>query len=98
MSAIEKPPPKRERPPGQGAPRNQTQENRNQTNKSERPRKRRIYQASHIKRHRSTKAEVEDRRWVELDAIDPDRLRRIVEVGIERHLPKDRLAVLKVAE
>ena len=35
---------------------------------------------------------------VELDAIDPKRLRRLVQDAIERHLPPDRLEVLKVAE
>jgi hypothetical protein len=35
---------------------------------------------------------------VELDAIEPDRLRDIVTEAIERHLPKHQFAVLKVAE
>jgi hypothetical protein len=44
-----------------------------------------------------------DRKWphqfaCELDAIPPDEMRRIVERAIERHLPKAKLDVLKVAE
>jgi hypothetical protein len=35
---------------------------------------------------------------VELDAIHPDRLRRLVEEAIAQHLPKNQLDVLKVAE
>jgi hypothetical protein len=35
---------------------------------------------------------------VELDAIEPNRLREIVEQAIERHLPPDQLAVLEAAE
>ena len=35
---------------------------------------------------------------VELDAIDPDRLRDLVRRCIERHFPADRLRVLKAAE
>src|SRR6266496_3625734 len=35
---------------------------------------------------------------VELDAIEPNRLRDLVEEVIQRHLPPDQLAVLKVAE
>jgi hypothetical protein len=35
---------------------------------------------------------------VELDAIAPDRLRRLVELHIERHLPKHQFDILKVAE
>jgi hypothetical protein len=35
---------------------------------------------------------------VELDAIQPDMLRRIVENAINRHLPQDQLEVLKTAE
>lgn len=35
---------------------------------------------------------------VELDAIPPNRLRRLVEVAIEQHLPDEQLKVLKVAE
>jgi hypothetical protein len=34
---------------------------------------------------------------VELDAIDPNRLRELVESTINRHLPQEQLAVLKVA-
>jgi hypothetical protein len=35
---------------------------------------------------------------VELDAIEPAKLRRLVEIAIEQHLPADRFEVLKVAE
>ena len=35
---------------------------------------------------------------VELDAIPPDTLRRLVEVTLEEHLPHDQLEVLKTAE
>lgn len=35
---------------------------------------------------------------VELDALEPDQLRGLVQSVIERHLPAHRLAVLKVAE
>jgi hypothetical protein len=35
---------------------------------------------------------------VELDAIEPGVLRRLVQTAIERHLPPDQLAVLKAAE
>jgi hypothetical protein len=35
---------------------------------------------------------------VELDAIDPDRLRSLVRLAIEKHLPKRRLRILKAAE
>jgi hypothetical protein len=35
---------------------------------------------------------------VELDAIEPNRLRAIVQTVIEKHLPPDQLAVLKTAE
>lgn len=106
------------------------------------------YVASPIKRHRSTKAQVEERRqylflivemapsaeihferiavepdqiaeWnlptrptkqsdsrakafgdvsVELDAIEPQRLRDLVEAAINRHLPADQLRVLQAAE
>ena len=35
---------------------------------------------------------------VELDAIEPDRLRRLVEIAIEKHLPADQYEVLKAAE
>jgi hypothetical protein len=35
---------------------------------------------------------------VELDAIPPDRLRDLVTVAIERHLPKHQLDILKIAE
>ena len=35
---------------------------------------------------------------VELDAIDPNRLRNLVQEAIEQHLPPDQFAVLKVAE
>jgi hypothetical protein len=35
---------------------------------------------------------------VELDAIDPDRLRSLVEETIQRHLPVEQLQVLKAAE
>ena len=35
---------------------------------------------------------------VELDAIHPDILRRIVRSAIDRHLPSDQLEILKVAE
>jgi hypothetical protein len=35
---------------------------------------------------------------VELDAIDPNRLRRLVQKAIERHLPKRQYEVLKAAE
>src|SRR5262249_1732306 len=35
---------------------------------------------------------------VELDAIDPDTLRGIVEAHLEEHLPQDRLRILKAAE
>jgi len=35
---------------------------------------------------------------VELDAIDPHRLRQLVQDAIERHLPPNQLEVLKVAE
>jgi len=35
---------------------------------------------------------------VELDAIPPDRLRRLVQSAIERHLPKRQFAILKAAE
>jgi hypothetical protein len=35
---------------------------------------------------------------VELDAIPPDRLRGIVEVAIERHLPRREFEILKIAE
>jgi hypothetical protein len=33
---------------------------------------------------------------VELDAIDPDRLRRLVQGVIERHLPRKQFEILKV--
>ena len=36
--------------------------------------------------------------WVELDAIDPDRLRELVGVVIERHLPEHEFNILKAAE
>jgi hypothetical protein len=44
-----------------------------------------------------------DRNWphsfaCELDAIDPDRLRALVETAIDKHLPQHQLRVLKVAE
>lgn len=35
---------------------------------------------------------------VELDAIEPERLREIVRDAIERHLPREQLAILQVAE
>src|SRR3954452_25303406 len=35
---------------------------------------------------------------VELDAIDPDRLRGLVQIAIEQHLPPEEFAVLKSAE
>jgi len=35
---------------------------------------------------------------VELDAIEPDRLRELVRTSIERHLPQDQFQILKVAE
>ncbi len=35
---------------------------------------------------------------VELDAIEPDRLRELVRESIERHLPQDKFRILKVAE
>jgi hypothetical protein len=35
---------------------------------------------------------------VELDAIDPDRLRALVQIAIEQHLPPEEFAVLKAAE
>jgi hypothetical protein len=35
---------------------------------------------------------------VELDAIEPSRLRRLVQNVIERHLPRRQLAVLEAAE
>jgi len=35
---------------------------------------------------------------VELDAIEPDRLRKLVRASFERHLPQDKLRILKVAE
>lgn len=35
---------------------------------------------------------------VELDAIEPNRLREIVQSAIERHLPADQLAILQAAE
>jgi hypothetical protein len=35
---------------------------------------------------------------VELDAIDPLRLRQIIQIAIERHLPQEKLKVLQVAE
>jgi hypothetical protein len=35
---------------------------------------------------------------VELDAIEPDKLRRLVEIAIENHLPAEQYAILKVAE
>ncbi len=35
---------------------------------------------------------------VELDAIEPSRLRDLVEAAIQRHLPSDQLAILQVAE
>jgi hypothetical protein len=35
---------------------------------------------------------------VELDAVEPNQLRSIVEEAIERHLPKDKLEVLQAAE
>jgi hypothetical protein len=71
-----------------------------------------VYEASHVKRVRSTRAEIEHRRLalsdsraknfgdisVELDAMPPDSLRCIVENHINNHLPKDELKVLKVAE
>jgi hypothetical protein len=34
----------------------------------------------------------------ELDAISPDRMRRLVSEAIERHVDHDQLKVLKVAE
>jgi hypothetical protein len=44
-----------------------------------------------------------DKRWpyaiaCELDAMPPDAMRELVEGAIQRHLPKDKLAILKVAE
>jgi hypothetical protein len=49
---------------------------------------------------RETKA---DQNWeydyaCELDAMEPDTMRDLVETAINRHLPQDQLAVLKVAE
>jgi hypothetical protein len=35
---------------------------------------------------------------VELDAIEPDRLREIVRKAIERHLPAEQFRILKAAE
>jgi hypothetical protein len=35
---------------------------------------------------------------VELDAIEPNRLRRLVQDAIEQHLPADQFEVLKAAE
>lgn len=35
---------------------------------------------------------------VELDAIDPDRLRQLARLSIEKHLPKHQLEILKAAE
>ena len=35
---------------------------------------------------------------VELDAIDPDRLRSLVQECIEQHLPQEQYRILKVAE
>jgi hypothetical protein len=35
---------------------------------------------------------------VELDAIDPDRLRSLVAEAIENHLPKQQSTILKAAE
>lgn len=35
---------------------------------------------------------------VELDAIEPDKLRRLVEIAIENHLPAEQYAILKAAE
>lgn len=91
------------------------------------------YQASQIRCHRLTRAEVEARREarvhrgqtranqrmgftdpadqasdtrsrgfgdvsVELDAIEPNRLRALVQEAIERHLPQEQFEVLKAAE
>jgi hypothetical protein len=44
-----------------------------------------------------------DRKWphtfaCELDAVPPDELRQLVEAAINRHLPQDRLRILKAAE
>jgi hypothetical protein len=44
-----------------------------------------------------------DRKWphdfaCELDAIPPDRMRTLVEEAINRHLPQDKLEILKAAE
>jgi hypothetical protein len=35
---------------------------------------------------------------VKLDAIEPSLLRELVRTGIERHLPPDRLSILRAAE
>jgi hypothetical protein len=35
---------------------------------------------------------------VELDAIEPNQLRALVQEAIERHLPQDQFEVLKAAE
>jgi hypothetical protein len=35
---------------------------------------------------------------VELDAIPPDRLRELVTIAIDRHLPARQLQILKIAE
>ena len=39
-----------------------------------------------------------NRRSVELDAIEPNRLRELVRRAIERHLPAERLAKLQTTE
>ena len=98
-----------------------------------------VYETSHIKRRRATKAEMEARasalidivveiapatvrqvfyqatvrgviektdtrskNWrgdsVELDAINPNKLRELVEEVLEEHLPEEEFAVLKAAE
>jgi hypothetical protein len=45
-----------------------------------------------------SRAKTFDRESVELDAIHPDQLRRLVEDAIVQHLPANQLEVLKVAE
>ena len=59
------------------------------------------YPASPVKppRRRATNAE----KWphdftCELDAVPPDHLRDLVQVAIEKHLPKRQLDILKTAE
>jgi hypothetical protein len=53
------------------------------------------YPLSHTRRHHATNF---GDLSVELDAIEPNRLRNLVELVIQRHLPPDQFTTLKAAE